>query len=203
MFIINAWIGAEIQVPLHDNQLRGSKLPGSSGARSPVSCANAECPDASKPKCTRRWCDQSREGAARHGDAHAALEPRAHPTATWVAPIKAKMREARLRWFGHVMRRDEVSVVLTAQLVEPAGQRPRGRPKKRWLDILNNEDMQAVNVVHRRLPRIVSGEKRSSNKRALRRSGNNAMTKKKFLHIIKKLIENVVDKGPKHELWFR
>jgi len=62
-----------------------------------------------------------------------------------VAPIQAKMRQARLRWFGHVMRRDDQSVVRTALRVDPAGQRPRGRPKKRWLDRLN-EDMMTMNV---------------------------------------------------------
>jgi len=46
-----------------------------------------------------------------------------------VAPIKARMQEARLRWFGHVMRRGDELVVRTALRVNAAGQRPRVRPK--------------------------------------------------------------------------
>jgi len=74
---------------------------------------------------------QSREGSTRHGDAHAALEPRLtrldHATNVdvrgllQVAPIQAKMREARLRWFGHVMRRDDHSVVRTAPYMRVGG----------------------------------------------------------------------------------
>jgi len=62
-----------------------------------------------------------------------------------VAPITEKMRQARLRWYGHVMRRDEQSVVRTALNIDPAVRRPRGLPKKRWLDRLN-EDMRIVNI---------------------------------------------------------
>jgi len=87
----------------------------------------------------------------------AALEPRAHQTRLdhvtnldirtrlKVAPNPEKMRQARLRWYGHVMRRDEQSVVRTALNIDPADRRPRGRPKKRWLDRLN-EDMRIVNI---------------------------------------------------------
>jgi len=62
-----------------------------------------------------------------------------------VAPITEKMRQARLRWYGHVMRRGEEAVVRTALRLEPAGRRPRGRPKKRWLDRIN-EDLRIVNL---------------------------------------------------------
>jgi len=62
-----------------------------------------------------------------------------------VCPIQLKMREARLRWYGHVMRLEEDSVVRTALRIDPPGRRPRGRPKKRWLDRLQ-DDMREVNV---------------------------------------------------------
>jgi len=62
-----------------------------------------------------------------------------------VAPITEKMRQARLRWFDHMMRRDEQSVVRTAFNIDPAGHRHRGQPKKRCLDRLN-EDMRIVNI---------------------------------------------------------
>ncbi|KAK6759182.1 hypothetical protein RB195_021044 [Necator americanus] len=51
-----------------------------------------------------------------------------------VVPITEKMKEARLRWFGHVLRREEDSVAQTALKLDVSGVRPRGRPKIRWLD---------------------------------------------------------------------
>ena len=62
-----------------------------------------------------------------------------------VAPITDKMRESRLRWYGHVIRSDEKTVAKNALQFSPKGKRPRGRPKKRWLDGLK-EDMKRVNV---------------------------------------------------------
>ncbi|KAK6755839.1 hypothetical protein RB195_014306 [Necator americanus] len=51
-----------------------------------------------------------------------------------VVPITEKMKEARLRWFGHVLRREEDSVAKTALKLGVSGVRLRGRPKIRWLD---------------------------------------------------------------------
>jgi hypothetical protein len=62
-----------------------------------------------------------------------------------VAPIVAKMQEGRLRWYGHVVRSEEHSVVKTAMRLDVEGRRPRGRPKKRWMDRIK-EDMQHVNA---------------------------------------------------------
>lgn len=62
-----------------------------------------------------------------------------------VTPITDKMREACLRWYGHVVRSNEYSVAKTANRIDPNGQRPRGRPKKRWMDRIK-EDMQTVGV---------------------------------------------------------
>ena len=63
-----------------------------------------------------------------------------------VAPIAEKMREGRLRWYGHVMRSGEHTVARTEMRLSPQGRRPRGRPKKRWIDRIV-EDMRKVNVV--------------------------------------------------------
>ena len=60
-----------------------------------------------------------------------------------VMPIAEKMREARLRWYGHAVRSEEDSVAKTAMRLSPPGRRPRRRPKKRWLDRLA-EDMKIV-----------------------------------------------------------
>uniref|UniRef100_A0A183FJ74 ISNCY family transposase n=1 Tax=Heligmosomoides polygyrus TaxID=6339 RepID=A0A183FJ74_HELPZ len=53
-----------------------------------------------------------------------------------VAPIADKMREARLRWYGHVLRGKEDSVRKIDRNFEVIGKRPRGRPKQRWSDTL-------------------------------------------------------------------
>ncbi|EYC25573.1 hypothetical protein Y032_0011g1280 [Ancylostoma ceylanicum] len=65
-----------------------------------------------------------------------------------VAPIIDKMREARLRWFGHVLRREGGSVAKTALTLEVKGVRPRGRPKTRWLDCVKT-DMAEVQLTTR------------------------------------------------------
>jgi len=68
-----------------------------------------------------------------------------------VAPITEKMRQARVRWYGHVMRRGKEAVVRTALHLDPAGRRPRGRPKKRWLNRIN-EDLHTVNLQPQTMP---------------------------------------------------
>ncbi|EYB81101.1 hypothetical protein Y032_0392g575 [Ancylostoma ceylanicum] len=55
-----------------------------------------------------------------------------------VAPIAAKMREARLRWYGYVLRSEDSSVAKSAMNTTVEGCRPRGRPKTRWLDMIED-----------------------------------------------------------------
>ncbi|XP_056112726.1 uncharacterized protein LOC130089448 [Rhinichthys klamathensis goyatoka] len=63
-----------------------------------------------------------------------------------VAPITEKMREARLRWYGHVIRSEEESVARRALRLSPEGKSERrGRPKKRWMDRIK-EDMKYIDV---------------------------------------------------------
>ncbi|KAL3967110.1 myosin III [Sarotherodon galilaeus] len=54
-----------------------------------------------------------------------------------------------LRWkqwgYGHVVRSDKNSIAKTAQQSDLDGNRPQGRPKKRWMDRIK-DDMKAVNV---------------------------------------------------------
>ena len=51
-----------------------------------------------------------------------------------VEPLGMKMREGRLRWYGHVMKKDQEYVGRRAIKMELPGKRKRGRPKRRFLD---------------------------------------------------------------------
>nr|GEW32175.1 hypothetical protein [Tanacetum cinerariifolium] len=53
-----------------------------------------------------------------------------------VDSIVDKMREGRLRWFGHVKRRPRNAPVRRVEAMEVEGSRQRGRPKLRWEDRL-------------------------------------------------------------------
>jgi len=46
------------------------------------------------------------------------------------------MRENRLRWYGHVMRREDTEVVRTVMGLSVKGKRERIRPKKKWLNVI-------------------------------------------------------------------
>ena len=59
-----------------------------------------------------------------------------------VERLEMKMREGRLRWYGHVMRRDQEYVGRKMMEMELPGKRKRGRPKRRFLDV--KEDMGEV-----------------------------------------------------------
>ena len=56
-----------------------------------------------------------------------------------------KMREGRLTWYGHVMRRDQEYAGRKMMGLGLMGKRKRGRPKRRFLDIVK-EDMEEVGV---------------------------------------------------------
>ncbi|XP_047494983.1 uncharacterized protein LOC125043073 [Penaeus chinensis] len=56
-----------------------------------------------------------------------------------------KTRKWRLRWFGHVRRRDEEYVGNRMLGMKPPGKRKRGRPKRWYMDTIN-EDMVQVGV---------------------------------------------------------
>ena len=47
-----------------------------------------------------------------------------------------KMREGRLRWYEHVMRRDQEYVGRKMMEMELPGKRKRGRPKRRFVDVV-------------------------------------------------------------------
>ena len=60
-----------------------------------------------------------------------------------VKRLGMKMRESRLRWYGHVMRRDQEYVGRKMMEIELPGKKRRGRPKRRFLDVVK-EDMGEV-----------------------------------------------------------
>ena len=56
-----------------------------------------------------------------------------------------KTREARLRWYGHVLRKDDGYIGRRMLKMELPGKRKRGRPKRRFMDVVK-EDMAEVKV---------------------------------------------------------
>ncbi|KAI5106417.1 hypothetical protein C0J45_4114, partial [Silurus meridionalis] len=56
-----------------------------------------------------------------------------------------KVREVRLRWFGHVQRRDMGYIGRRMLRMEPPGRRKRGRTRRRFLDVVR-KDMQVVGL---------------------------------------------------------
>ena len=53
------------------------------------------------------------------------------------------IRRNRLRWFGHVERKDDVDWVKACQRLEVSGRRGRGRGKKTWRECVA-EDMRVL-----------------------------------------------------------
>ena len=61
-----------------------------------------------------------------------------------VDDLEEHLRQKRLRWFGHIARRDAVEIKKVFEL-KIEGQRKRGRPVKRWIDMVE-EDMKKRGV---------------------------------------------------------
>ena len=58
---------------------------------------------------------------------------------TKVGEISKKVQESRLKWHGHVLRREESYVGKRVMVMEVAGKRRRGRPNRRWLENIKND----------------------------------------------------------------
>ena len=58
---------------------------------------------------------------------------------TKVEEITKKLHERRLKWYGHVIRREEHYVGRRAMVMKVQGRRKRGRPKRRWLDKVKDD----------------------------------------------------------------
>ena len=55
-----------------------------------------------------------------------------------VERLEIKIREGRLKWYRHVMRRDQEYVGRKMMEMELPGKRKRGRPKRRFLDVVKD-----------------------------------------------------------------
>ena len=53
--------------------------------------------------------------------------------------ISKKVQESRLKWYGHVLRREDEYVGKRVMVMEVPGERRRGRPTRKWLDNINND----------------------------------------------------------------
>ena len=56
-----------------------------------------------------------------------------------VGEIPKRAQESRLKWYGHVLRREDEYVGRRVMAMEVPGKRRRGRPKRRWLDNIRND----------------------------------------------------------------
>ena len=77
-----------------------------------------------------------------------------------IAKLGDKLRNARLRWYGHVKRREEDYVGKRMMEMSVPGRRKIGRPRRRWMYLVR-EDMERVGAregdeVHRMKWRILS-----------------------------------------------
>ena len=68
-----------------------------------------------------------------------------------VESITERCRKARLRWFGHVKRRDQDYVGRKTLEMVPPGRRKRERAKQRWMDCVNR-DIRAIGTTKIRGP---------------------------------------------------
>jgi hypothetical protein len=62
-----------------------------------------------------------------------------------VENIRGKIRESRLRWYGHIQRRDENEAIKRMLRYRVEGEKCRGRPKKTWQEVIRN-DMKACGL---------------------------------------------------------
>ena len=65
-----------------------------------------------------------------------------------IAKLGDKLRNVRLRWYGRVKRREEDYVGKRMMEMTMPGRRKRGRPRRRWMDLVR-EDMERVGARER------------------------------------------------------
>ena len=55
-----------------------------------------------------------------------------------IKPIIETVQPDQLRWFGHVMIRDEETTAKKVLDLKVKGKRPRGRPRTSWIKYIDN-----------------------------------------------------------------
>lgn len=65
---------------------------------------------------------------------------------TEMTPIKYYIRGQRIQWFGHIMREGNDKITKTVPSWKPTGKRPRGRPRKRRMDVVE-EDLKRIGIL--------------------------------------------------------
>jgi len=53
--------------------------------------------------------------------------------------IISVLQQNRLRWYGHVLQKEDNDWVKKCMVYEVEGARPRGRPKKTWREIVEKD----------------------------------------------------------------
>ncbi|EYC43008.1 hypothetical protein Y032_0507g2693 [Ancylostoma ceylanicum] len=56
-----------------------------------------------------------------------------------IATVADKLHEARLPWYGHVLRAGNATACKIALNLGVPDKRPKGRPKQRWIDTLHSD----------------------------------------------------------------
>ena len=78
-----------------------------------------------------RWaCGHTRRDNVRNDDIREKLK---------AENITERCRKTRMRWFGHVKRRDQEYVGRKTLEMGPPGRRKRGIPKQRWMECVNRD----------------------------------------------------------------
>ncbi|VDP30657.1 unnamed protein product [Heligmosomoides polygyrus] len=78
-----------------------------------------------------RWaCGWTRRDRVRNEDVRAVVK---------TAPILLKVREQRMRWYGHILRSPEDHPTKLALNFETPGKRPKGAPRKGWKDVIDKD----------------------------------------------------------------
>jgi hypothetical protein len=64
-----------------------------------------------------------------------------------IVTVNGFLKSQRIKWLGHVMLRNTDALTKVALNWKPEGRRPGGRPRKRWMDVMEKdlEDLGAQN----------------------------------------------------------
>jgi len=91
------------------------------------------------------WREQKGECCGGYLESHWRIRKLGHQKDDGVACITGKIREARLLWYGHVIRREDENYMKGIMTAEVSRCHSRGRQKKRWGDIIQ-QDMNSLRL---------------------------------------------------------